>query len=145
MNDIIEILVVEDKASDAELTMRTLKKNNLSNQILWLKDGVEALEYLKGEGEYEGRNVESKPKVIFMDLKMPRMDGIEVVREMRSTPNLKEVPVVMMTSSQEEKDRLEAYGSGINSYVVKPMDFNDFSKAISEVGYYWLVLNKPPN
>jgi two-component system response regulator len=144
MDKAIEILIVEDNASDAELAMRTLKKNKLSNEILWLKDGEKAMNYLKGKGEYEGRNIKSKPKVIFLDLKMPKMDGIEVTKEIRATENIKEIPIVMMTSSQEQKDRLKAYNNGVNSYVVKPMDFDAFSKAINDIGYYWLVLNKPP-
>jgi len=145
MDKAIEILIVEDNASDAELAMRTLKKSNLSNKILWLKDGEEAMDYLKGEGSYKGRNTKSKPKVIFLDLKMPKMDGHEVVKEIRTTQSIKEIPIVMMTSSQEQKDRLAAYNNGVNSYIVKPMDFGDFSQAISDIGYYWLALNKPPN
>jgi len=144
MDKAIEILIVEDNPSDAELTIRTLEKNNLSNNILWLKDGEQALDFLKGRGEYEGRNVKSKPKVIFLDLKLPKIDGIEVVREIRSSTNTKQIPVVMMTSSQEQKDRLKGYENGVNSYVVKPLDFQEFTKAINDVGYYWLVLNKPP-
>lgn len=145
MDKAIEILIVEDNPSDAELTMRTLEKNNLSNNILWLKDGEEALDFLKGKGEYEGRNTESKPKVIFLDLKLPKMDGFEVLKQIRSSENLEQIPVVMMTSSQEQKDRLKGYQNGVNSYVVKPMDFQEFTEAINNAGYYWLVLNQPPN
>lgn len=144
MDKAIEILIVEDNPNDAELTMRTLEKNNLSNQILWLKGGEEALDFLRGEGAYEGRNVKQRPKVIFLDLKLPKMKGTEVVRRIRQEENLREVPVVMMTSSQEEKDRMKSYENGVNSYVVKPLDFEEFSKAINDVGYYWLVLNQPP-
>lgn len=144
MDKAIEILIVEDNPNDAELTMRTLEKNNLSNQILWLKGGEEALDFLRGVGAYEGRNVKQRPKVIFLDLKLPKMKGTEVVRRIRQEENLREVPVVMMTSSQEEKDRMKSYENGVNSYVVKPLDFEEFSKAINDVGYYWLVLNQPP-
>lgn len=144
MDKAIEILIVEDNPSDAELTMRTLEKNNLSNNILWLKDGEQALDFLKGKGEYEGRNVKSKPKVIFLDLKLPKIDGFEVMQEIRSSENLKKIPVVMMTSSQQQKDRLKGYETGVNSYVVKPLDFQEFTEAINDVGYYWLVLNQPP-
>lgn len=145
INKAIEILVVEDNPDDAELTIRTLEKNKISNKILWLKDGEEALDFLKGKGEYKGRNIKSKPKVIFLDLKLPKMDGLEVVKEIKADSNLTHIPVVMMTSSQEQKDRLMGYQKGVNSYVVKPLNFQDFTKAINDVGYYWLVLNRPPD
>lgn len=144
MDKAIEILIVEDNPSDAELTIRTLEKNNLSNNILWLKDGEQAIDFLKGHGEYKGRNIKNKPKVIFLDLKLPKIDGFEVVKRIRSSQNLEQIPVVMMTSSQEQKDRLKGYENGANSYVVKPLDFQEFTEAINDVGYYWLVLNKPP-
>ena len=144
MDKAIEILIVEDNPADAELAIRTLEKNNLSNNILWLKDGEQALDFLKGKGDYEGRNVKSKPKVIFLDLKLPKIDGFEVVKKIRASENLEDIPVVMMTSSQEQKDRLKGYKNGVNSYVVKPLDFQEFTKAINDAGYYWLVLNKPP-
>lgn len=145
INKAIEILVVEDNPDDAELTIRTLEKNKISNKILWLKDGEEALDFLKGKGEYKGRNIKSKPKVIFLDLKLPKMDGLEVVKEIKADSNLTHIPVVMMTSSQEQKDRLMGYQKGVNSYVVKPLNFQAFTKAINDVGYYWLVLNRPPD
>lgn len=145
MDTAIEILVVEDNPNDAELAIRTLKQSRISNQILWLDDGEKALDYLKGEGEYDGRNVKSKPKVIFLDLKLPRMDGLQVVEQIRKIKNLENIPVVMMTSSQEQKDRIEGYKYGINSYITKPMSFQAFTKAINDVGYYWLVLNQPPD
>ncbi|MDR8390435.1 response regulator [Aliifodinibius sp. S!AR15-10] len=145
MDNAIEILIVEDNPNDAELTIRTLEKNNLSNRILWLEDGEQALDFLKGRGDYEGRNTKHKPKVIFLDLKLPKMSGIEVVQKIRQEPNLEQIPVVMMTSSQEQKDRLQGYQNGVNSYIVKPLDFPEFTEAINDVGYYWLVLNRPPN
>ncbi len=140
----IQILLVEDNKSDALLTIRALKKHNLANNLVHLIDGAQALDFLFGKGEYEGRNVEDKPKVIFLDLKMPKVSGLEVLRIIKSDDRTKLIPVVMMTSSSEEKDILESHQLGVNSYVVKPVDFDNFSKTITELGFYWLVVNTPP-
>jgi two-component system response regulator len=140
----IEILLVEDNKSDALLTIRTLKKYNLANNLVHLIDGAQALDFIFGKGEYEGRNIENKPKVIFLDLKMPKVSGLEVLRALKSDERTKLIPVVMMTSSKEEKDILESHLLGVNSYVVKPVGFDNFSKTIADLGLYWLVVNNTP-
>lgn len=144
MNSEIEVLLVEDNASDAEMTIRTLKKNNLGNKLLHLKDGAEALDFIFAEGEYSGRQVESIPKVILLDLKMPKVSGIEVLRRIKTDERTRKIPVVVLTSSKEDPDIQECYALGVNSYVVKPVDFNEFQKAISELGLFWLIINQPP-
>lgn len=136
-----EILLVEDSPEDAEMTIRALKKVNLGNKLVHLKDGKEALDFLFGEGEYAGRNIHNKPKVILLDIKMPRVDGIEVLRQIKSNDNTKSIPVVIMTSSSQDKDILASYAFGVNSYVVKPVDFEGFAKAVSELGMYWVLTN----
>ncbi len=143
-NTDIQILLVEDNKSDAKLTIRALKKNNLSNNLVHLIDGAQALDFLFGKGEFEGRNISEKPKVIFLDLKMPKINGLEVLKILKSDERTKLIPVVMMTSSKEEQDIVESHKLGVNSYVVKPLDFDSFSKTVSELGFYWLVLNIPP-
>jgi two-component system response regulator len=144
-DSIVEILLVEDNRRDADLTIRTLEKHNLSNQIKWVKDGEEALNYLLGEGEYEHRDSFNLPEVIFLDLKMPKVDGLEVLKTIREHQDLKHLPVVVLTSSQEEKDIVQSYKFNVNSYIVKPVDFKKFGEAIKDIGFYWLVLNKHPN
>lgn len=141
---IIDILLVEDNKNDAELAIRALKKNNVSNSIVWVKDGEEAIHYLFGEGEYSKRNINNKPKIVLLDLKLPKIDGIEVLQKIRSNQLTKKLPVVMLTSSNEEKDIVKSYDLGVNSYVVKPLDFNDFAKSISDIGLYWVVMNQSP-
>jgi two-component system response regulator len=139
MNEhVVEILLVEDSDDDAILTIRALKKNNLANHLLHVSDGEQALEYLFS------RKDKSLPKVILLDLKMPKVDGIEVLRQVKTNDSLKTIPVVVLTSSKEEQDILESYRLGVNAYIVKPVDFAKFGKAISEIGYFWLVLNEPP-
>jgi two-component system, response regulator len=138
----IVVLLVEDNDDEAELAIRELKKNNLANDLLRVNDGEEALEFIFGTGRYEGRDVECPPKVILLDLKMPKVDGIEVLRAVRYDERTKKIPVVVLTSSNEEKDIVSAYELGVNSYIVKPIDFQKFSNSIKEIGYYWLVLNK---
>jgi two-component system, response regulator len=138
----IVVLLVEDNDDEAELAIRELKKNNLANDLLRVNDGEEALEFIFGTGRYEGRDVECPPKVILLDLKMPKVDGIEVLRSVRYDERTKKIPVVVLTSSNEEKDIVSAYELGVNSYIVKPIDFQKFSNSIKEIGYYWLVLNK---
>ena len=138
----VVVLLVEDNDDEAELAIRELKKHNLANDLLRVKDGEEALEFIFASGRYEGRDVECPPKVILLDLKMPKVDGIEVLRAVRKDERTKKIPVVVLTSSNEEKDIVSAYELGVNSYIVKPIDFNKFSNSIKEIGYYWLVLNK---
>lgn len=143
--DTVEILLVEDNKRDADLTLRALKKRNLSNQVVWVKDGEEALEYLFANGRYEERSIKNKPKVVLLDLKMPKVDGLEVLKEIRTNDITKKIPVVILTSSNEEKDIVQSYEYGVNSYIVKPVDFNKFLDAVADVGLYWLLLNKPSN
>jgi len=142
--DDVEILLVEDNNNDAELAIRALKKVNLGNNLIHVKNGVEALEFLFATGKFAKRATEKKPKVVLLDIKMPKIDGIEVLRQIRSNPSTKSVPVVMMTSSREEHDIVASYELGVNSFVVKPVDFNSFSKAVSELGMYWLFINESP-
>ncbi len=141
----VKILLVEDSVNDAELTLRALKKNKLTNSILHLRDGEEALDYLFGQGTYEGRNTLTQPKLVLLDLKMPKVSGLEVLKQMRENEVTKKIPVVMLTSSKEERDMIESYELGVNSYIVKPVDFDDFTKAVKDIGFYWLLLNQLPN
>ena len=144
MNTEIEILLAEDNASDAEMTIDALKKNGLANKLLHVKDGAAALDFLFAEGEYAGRNIENKPKVILLDLKMPKVNGIEVLQRIRSDERTKYIPVVMLTSSREDPDIKISYDLGVNSYVVKPVEFDEFQKAITELGLYWMIVNQQP-
>lgn len=143
-NEIVEILLVEDNPNDAELTMRALKKNRLANNLLWLKDGAEALDYIFSKGPYENRNKDIIPKVILLDLKMPKVDGIEVLAKLKSDERTKVIPVVVLTSSKEEPDIKRCYSLGANSYIVKPVDFEKFIAAVSQISLYWLLTNHPP-
>lgn len=143
-NNEIEVLLVEDNMHDAELTIRALKKVNLANRLFHLKDGAEALDFLFARGEFADRQISDKPKVIFLDIKMPKVDGIEVLRQLKTNDKTKTIPVVIMTSSKEEQDVVTSYNLGVNSYVVKPVNFEAFAKAICELGLYWLVINQPP-
>lgn len=143
MNE-VEVLLVEDNPSDAELTMRALKKRNLANRLIHVKDGAEAINFLFAEGAYAGRRVENGPKVVLLDLKLPRVDGIEVLRRIKSDERTKVIPVVVMTSSREDRDLVDCYNLGVNGYVVKPVEFEDFARAVSELGCYWLLLNETP-
>lgn len=144
MNTEVEILLAEDNASDAEMTIDALKKNGLANKLLHVKDGAAALDFLFAEGEYVGRNIENKPKVILLDVKMPKVNGIEVLQRIRSDERTKCIPVVMLTSSREDPDIKTCYGLGVNSYVVKPVEFDEFQKAITELGLYWMIVNQQP-
>jgi CheY-like chemotaxis protein len=139
----VEILLVEDSARDAELTMRALKKGGLANKVLWVKDGQEALDYLFRQGEFAQR-VEGVPRLVLLDLKMPRVDGMEVLAAVRANEHTKRIPVVIMTSSQEESDVARSYDLGVNSYVVKPVDFNAMTELARQAGYYWLAINRSP-
>ena len=137
------ILLVEDNLNDIELILSSLKNFNLANSIVVAHDGVEALEYLRFHGKYKNRE-KDYPAVILLDIKMPRMDGIEVLREVRNDPALKLLPVVILTSSKEEQDLLISYELGVNAYVVKPVDFKQFSEAVKNLGYFWAILNERP-
>jgi two-component system response regulator len=143
-NSNTEILLVEDNKSDAILAIRALKKHNLANNLVHLTDGAQALDYIFATGEFEGRDTTHKPKVIFLDIKMPKVSGLEVLRQMKTDQRTKNIPVVMMTSSKEEKDIIESHNLGVNSYVVKPVGFENFSKTITELGFYWLLVNNTP-
>lgn len=138
------ILLVEDNPKDELLTLRTLKKCNLANEIAVVRDGAEALEYLFAKGDYSGRNVNDLPTVVLLDLKLPKIDGLEVLRRIRAEERTRFLPVVILTSSDEEKDIIAGYELGANSYVRKPVAFADFGKAIADLGRYWLITNEPP-
>jgi len=140
----IEILLVEDNPNDAELTIRALHKKHIANNIIHLRDGASALDFLYGKGEFENRDIQNRPKIILLDLKMPKVDGIEVLRRIKSSELTKRIPVVVLTSSKENPDIERAYALGANSYIVKPVEFEGFTKAIAELGFYWLLLNEPP-
>ena len=144
MNDHLEILLVEDNPHDAELAIRALKKRNLANNLVHVSDGQTALNFLFGTGTYEGRDVHNQPKVVLLDLKLPKVDGIEVLRQIRADIRTKLLPVVMLTSSREERDVIESYQLGANSYIVKPVEFENFSEAVCNLGLYWLLLNEAP-
>ena len=138
----VEILLVEDSPLDAELALRALKQGGLANSLLWVKDGEQALDYLFRRGEYAGR-AEGSPKLVLLDLKMPRVDGIEVLRQIKADAGLHRVPVVVMTSSKEESDVSQTYDLGVNSYIVKPLDFSAVVDVVRQAGYYWLAINQP--
>ena len=138
------ILLVEDNPDDVALTTRAFKKNNISNKVIVAKDGVEALDYLFGKGMYAGRDVKDTPVIVLLDLKLPRIDGLEVLRSIRQNEFTKLLPVVILTSSAEEQDVINGYKLGVNSYIRKPVDYNQFSEAIKYLGLYWLVWNEPP-
>jgi CheY-like chemotaxis protein len=140
---IVEVLV-EDRPQDLELTLRAFKKAKLTNRVEVARDGAEAIEFLFCEGAHAGRKIEDGPKVVLLDLKLPKVDGMEVLRRMKSDPRTSSIPVVVLTSSQEQKDVIESYHLGVNSYIVKPVNFESFATAVQELGYYWLLLNQPP-
>jgi two-component system response regulator len=141
---IVEILLVEDSSADLELAVRALRKANLANHIQIARDGVEALEFLFGEGVHAGRQLDDGPKVILLDLKLPRVDGLEVLKRIKSDSRTNGIPVVVLTSSNEQNDIVESYKLGVNSYIVKPVNFERFAAAIQQLGMYWLLLNQPP-
>ncbi len=140
----LDILLCEDNQRDADLTIRALKKHNVTNNIVWVKDGEETLDYLFRRGAYQNRSVVNTPKVILLDLKMPKIDGLSVLKEIRAHEATKLIPVVIMTSSQEESDIAQSYDLGANSYIVKPVDFDKFMDSVAEVGLYWMLHNRPP-
>ncbi|MGB9153749.1 MAG: response regulator [Alphaproteobacteria bacterium] len=140
----IEILLVEDNATDAELIMRALKKNNLANNMVWAKDGAEALDFIFATGVYSEREISNTPKVIMLDLRLPKVSGMEVLRRIKNDERTKTIPVVVLTSSKEERDVAESYELGVNSYISKPVEFDEFVRVVSELGLYWLLVNHPP-
>ncbi|MHB1341514.1 MAG: response regulator [Coriobacteriia bacterium] len=140
----IEILLVEDNDADVEMTLRALAKNNLANRVHVVSDGAEALDFLFGRGTYAYRDVSDWPRVVLLDIKLPKVDGIEVLRQVRADPRTAEMPIVMLTSSADERDVVEAYRLKANSYIVKPVDFHRFIDAVADLGLYWMLLNKPP-
>ncbi len=142
--NIIEILLVEDNPRDVEMTLRALKKRNLANKVQVVNDGAEALDFLFAKGKYSSRNLVDGPKVVLLDLKLPKVSGLEVLRKIKSDEVTKIIPVVVLTSSQEEKDLVESYKLGVNSYITKPVDFDKFIESVGELGLYWLLINKPP-
>ena len=146
MNGIVdvEVLLVEDNPTDAELTMLALKERNLANRLVWVKDGAEALDFLFAEGAYADRKNQPAPKLVLLDLRLPKVDGLEVLKKMRDNPLTNTIPVVVMTSSGLDRDVSISYQLGANSYIQKPINFDEFSKVVSDLGFYWLVINKKP-
>jgi two-component system response regulator len=142
-NEHSNILIVEDNPNEVLLTIRSLKKHNLANNIVNVSDGQAALDYIFGEGAHQGRNVMEQPRVVLLDLKLPKLDGLQVLARIRADQRTKLLPVVILTSSQEESDLVQSYNLGANSYIVKPVEFENFAKSIYEIGLYWLLLNKP--
>jgi len=140
----VEILLVEDNPNDVELTLRALQIQNLSNKVFVVKDGAEALDFMFASGPYAHRKVDKRPRVVLLDLKLPKVDGLEVLRRIKTDSRTSHIPVVMLTSSQEERDVVDSYNLGVNSYIVKPVDFSNFVHAVSELGIYWGILNKLP-
>ena len=140
----VEILLVEDDPADAEMTLRALRRNNLANRVHWVKDGAEALEYMFRSGGYAGRDPNQAPKLIMLDIKMPKVDGIEVLRRLKANEATRSVPVVVMTSSNEEQDVMESYRLGVNSYIVKPVHFDAFLETVAKIGLYWVLTNRVP-
>jgi two-component system response regulator len=140
----VELLLVDDSPTDAELCIRTLKNHKLANDITWVKDGEQALDFLFARGEFAGRSIDQPPKVVLLDLRLPKVDGLEVLRQVRADDRLKPVPVVVLSSSREDRDIIESYRLGANGYVSKPVEFHEFSDAVTKLGLYWLLVNKPP-
>lgn len=141
---LVEILLVEDNPEDLELAQRALRKANLTNRIHIARDGAEALEFIFCEGPHAGRSIEDSPKVVLLDLKLPKVDGLEVLRRLKSDPRTRSIPVVVLTSSKEQSDLVESYHLGVNSYIVKPVNFEGFVSAVQQLGMYWLLLNQAP-
>ena len=140
----VEILLVEDSPTDAELVVRALTKNGLANKLVWVKDGAEALDFLFATGPYAGRDLTWPPRVVLLDLRLPKIEGLEVLRRAKADPRTRAIPVVVLTSSTEDRDVAEAYSLGVNSFISKPVEFGAFARTVAEVGRYWLVANRPP-
>ncbi|MEI9809412.1 MAG: response regulator [Bacteroidota bacterium] len=141
----VEILFIEDNPHEAELTIRGLKKHNLVNKLKHIDDGAEALDFIFSKGVYSDRENSPSPKLIILDLKLPKVDGLEILRQLKAHERTRTIPVVILTSSQEEKDVIESYRLGVNSYIVKPVNFESFGKAVADLGLYWVILNHSPN
>lgn len=141
--NLCEILLVEDNPDDAEVTQRALKKQNVANHLFWVKDGAEALDFLFCNGNYAGRDPNHLPKVVMLDLRLPKVDGLEVLQKMRADPRTRRVPVVVLTSSTQDQDMIQSYELGANSFVSKPVRFEEFARVVSQLGMYWLLANKP--
>ncbi|MFN2463368.1 MAG: response regulator [Candidatus Dormibacteria bacterium] len=142
--DIVEILLVEDNPNDEELTLHAFKKYHLSNRLQVVRDGEEALDFIFARGAFSGRNMVHGPKVILLDIKLPKVDGLEVLKQIKADERTRTIPVVLLTSSREERDIVAGYSNGANSYIVKPVDFEQFTESVRTIGMYWLLLNKPP-
>jgi two-component system response regulator len=140
----VEILLAEDNANDAEMTLRALRGKNLANKVHWVKDGAEALDFMFRTGAYAGRPEAATPKLVLLDIKMPKVDGIEVLRRLKGDPATRNVPVVVMTSSNEDRDLVESYRLGVNSYIVKPVEFEAFLETVARIGLYWVLTNRMP-
>ncbi|WP_045224586.1 response regulator [Methyloterricola oryzae] len=144
VHDAVEILLVEDNPTDAELTIEALREGNLANHLVWLKDGAQALDFIFGRGNYADRSEDAPPKVIMLDLRLPKVDGMEVLKAIKADEKTRGIPVVVLTSSKEERDVTESYGLGVNSFVSKPVEFEAFARVVAQLGLYWLLLNRPP-
>lgn len=144
VDEMVEILLVEDNPNDAELALHALRRNNLANRIHLVRDGAEALEFIFATDRYARRSIENMPRVILLDLKLPLVDGLEVLRQVKHDDRTKTIPVVVLTSSREERDIVESYKLGVNSYIVKPVDFEQFTESVRQLGLYWVLLNQPP-
>ncbi len=144
VNAIVEVLLVEDNPADAELTLRALRRHRVANHIQWVQDGAAALDFVFCTGAYAGRDSRNKPRVVLLDLKLPKVDGLEVLKQIKTHPETRTIPVVVLTLSNEERDLVESYHLGVNSYIVKPVDFGQFTEAVRQLGLYWLLLNRTP-
>ncbi|MCK9197020.1 MAG: response regulator [Syntrophales bacterium] len=144
LEHVVDIILVEDNPNDAELTLDALQTHGLANRVKVLKDGQEALDYFFGTGAYAGLDVCDRPKVVLLDLKLPKVDGLDVLRSLRADERTRTLPVVVLTSSNEHRDRIRSYDLGVNSYIVKPVEFDNFSEAVAEIGFYWVLMNKVP-
>lgn len=141
----VEILLAEDSARDAEMTQRVLRKHNLGNNVVWVRDGAEALDFLFCRAAFSGRATARPPRLVLLDIKMPKVDGIEVLRQVKADARTRPIPVVVMTSSNEEQDVLESYRLGVNSYIVKPVEFGAFAEVVAKIGLYWVLTNRTPD
>lgn len=144
MDQIVEILLIEDNMDEAQLVIRSLKKSNLANRLMHIDDGAEALDFLFTRGKYSDRHADKQPRLVLLDLKLPKVDGLEILKQIKEQESTRTIPVIVLTSSREEQDVLKSYELGVNSYIVKPVSFDSFAKAVVELGLYWMVLNVTP-